>query len=126
MAGISKITVDDLRKIRETSKPKKRQIVFVNRRKYFMPPNDVIESYADLYRRFKDSSRRKQYAMNGSHYDMLYRLKLTKDSKALSKMRSIAQLGRTENIYLVVDNADTPDADIIIDIIKTMVNNGVW
>ena len=122
MVGLHKATVPELREIRKQGKLGKTQVVFVNRRDYFSPPKDVIAKFKDLYRRFKDRDRRIEYAVNGSKYEELYRLKLTRSSKAISRMKKMAKDGRTMDIYLVVEDKTTPDADIIIDIIRKQVN----
>lgn len=125
--GLWKVSIEELDEIKAQKTVGRKQVVFVNRRPYFQPPTDNLERFEDFMRRYKDHpTRRHRIAKEGSHYDPMYRRKIMNDSEALSKLRAIARKSLKQAVYMVDEEPDRPDVDILIDIATYMIGQGVW
>jgi hypothetical protein len=126
MTGIEKITPERLREIRKTAKLQRPQVIFVNRRPHFQPEPSILEEFNDYKRRFSNKDDPIKPALEGSHYEAHYRRKIGRDGKALSKLRSMVERSKRQSIYLIEEDKDRPDVDILLDIIRIRKNHGVW
>ena len=103
----------------------KPKVVFVNRRRAFKLPEDVMQRYDDFMRRYTGNSKQKEFALRGSSYDSRYRHRLLNNKDSMKEMRALSSLSRQKLIYMVTDK-DRPDADIIVGICRQMVGSEVW
>lgn len=125
--GLVKVSVKELDEIKARDKPNRKQIVFVNRRPYFQPPEDTVRRFNDFMRRYQAHDTRKhRIALEGSHYDSMYRRKIMNSGESLSKLRGIARRSQERTIYMVEEETDRPDVDILIEIATYMIGQDVW
>lgn len=124
--GLWKVSIKELGEIKAKEIVGRKQVVFVNRRPYFQPPTDNLQRFEEFMRRYKDYPTRKhRIAKEGSHYDPMYRRKILNDGEALSKLRAIARRSQTQAVYMVDEEPDRPDVDILIEIATYMIGQGV-
>lgn len=125
MAGFRVVTPKEMREIRQTTKVKRRQVVWVQNKPAFQPPQDVVETFNELLRRLAGSRDAYKKALYGSKFETRYRHKLLNDSAAIRLLKSIAARSKRETVYLVTKR-NTPEAQIIVSICKEMIGKNVW
>ena len=127
------ISPDEAKEIEKRQKslhvPKKDRtpMVYPSEDKLFQPPEDTLRRFNEFLRRFGARSEALKFALMGSHYNAMYRRKILGSSEALSVMRSMVDLSKSGEYgaYFVRDSV-RPDADILYDICKVRINDGVW
>ena len=119
------ITFGEFRKIKLSELKPKPKIIFVNRRKMFKPYSEVLKEYKDLLRRLGSKPYAKDSALNGSHYDMMYRRRIINDKNSLRELRKLCEITRVKDVYMVIDK-DRPDAEILINICNIYMGNNIW
>jgi len=119
------VTPQQLREIRRERKIKKTHVVLVNRREYFQPYRDTLRRYLRFRERYGERPRANEFALSGVNYASMYRRKIVSDGKALSHLRSLAKKSRESTVYFVKEN-ERPDCEILVDICKTFMRQGIW
>ena len=119
--GFRTMSMSEFRRLRFSTLTPKPKVVFINQRKLFRPPEDVLTRYHDWLRRLSDKPphTQKAQALRGSSYDARYRQQLFKHPKSIALVRSLGEQSR-KGLVLLVSTRDTPDAQIILSIIKRM------
>lgn len=129
---ISILTLDEALAMEETMKRKRvaktrrPRFVYVERLDEFKPPSNALEIYNDLARRYADRKQCTRYALDGSHYDIYYPMKLFRDGKAIALMREIAEQSKDGKQIIFVRESERPDCDIIFNAITQRLGNKVW
>jgi hypothetical protein len=101
------------------------KVVWVNRLDVFKPNPELVARYQDFLRRYGGKHLAYQFAMEGSHFDANYRGSVTHNTKAMSKLRELATIAKTDPVYLV-DESGLPNISILVDMATRMVGAGVW
>lgn len=119
--GFKIMSMGDFRKLKYSTLDPKPKVVFVNQRKALQPFDDTLKQYRDWMRRFSDKPPhvQKSNALRASRYDGSYRRKLFKYPESVALIRKLAEQSR-KRLVLLVQTRDTPDAEIIVSIAKTM------
>jgi len=121
--GFKVMPFGDFRKLGVSTMNPRPHVVFVNRREAFTPPKDLLARTDDLIRRKKSDPNIDPYRRGG--YDREYRYMVTRSSAALKQLREIASISKKRQV-LMVNDKDRPDAEILVSIAQTMMNNEVW
>lgn len=122
--GIRTITFKEFKALGVSKMKPKPKVVFINKREAFNPPDDNIDRFNDLLRRFSSERRHTPESAKGtalyvSNYDVAYRRKIMRNAKAMKTMRKLSELSRKRLVYLVSTN-DLPNGAIIADICKAL------
>ena len=120
---IKVISFSEFRNMKVSTLDPRPLVVFINRREAFKPNKELIAKTEDLMRRKKSDRMIDPFRRGG--YDADYRYTIGKRGKALGQLREIATESRSRPVLFVKDN-EYPDADILLSMIKVMMNNGVW
>ena len=125
--GFKIVTFKEFRKLGLSKLDPKPKVVFVNRRRAFKPPEDVLRRYSEFMRRYlgRKPAQQKEFALRGSSYDGRYRQKLLNNKEPMKAMRILSGLSRKGLVYMVTDK-DRPDAEIIVSICTQMIGGGIW
>jgi len=76
--------------------------------------------------RYEGNPKQVEFALQGCKYPSRYRHKILRTGKSIKELRKVAALSKTNPIYMVMDKPHRPDAEILVDICRQMIGNGVW
>jgi hypothetical protein len=99
-------------------------VVFIDRHEMFKTPDDIMDRYHDILRRYGTKPNAKKFAVQGSHFDSNYRRHIMKDSMRMMELKKLCDVATVKTVYLVQE--DGVSASILIDIAKWMVGAGRW
>ena len=123
--GFKVVTFNEFRDMKVSTLNPRPLVVFVNRRKAFTPPIDLIQRTEELKRRAKSDRFIDPYRRKTRGYEGEYRSMIVRSSRALGELREIAMESKRKPV-LMVNEKGRPDAEILIAMANEFMMREVW
>ena len=131
--GFKIVSLQEFRDMKISTMDPRPTVVFVNRKKAFKPPSDLLHSTVapnwglyEYLRRFKDERNAMELALKGCKYETRYRYRIVNDGDSLKLLRKLASESKKRPVILVKGKDNRPDADILVSMAKKFINDEVW
>jgi len=123
--GFKVVTFTEFRNMKVSTLDPKPLVVFVNRRKAFTPPLDLLKRTDELKRRAKNDKSLDPFRQRTRGYEGEYRGMIVRSSRALGELREIAMTSKKKPV-LMVNDKDRPDAGILVAMANEFMSKEVW
>ena len=123
--GFKVVTFNEFRNMHVSTLNPRPLVVFVNRRKAFNPPLDLLKRTDEWKRKAKNDKSLDPYRKRTRGYEGEYRSMIVRSSRALGELREIAMMSKRRPV-LMVNDKDRPDAEILVAMANEFMSKEVW